>query len=929
MSDLMKSDDIVVEESYLEHYGTPRHSGRYPWGSGKNPQRSRTWLSNYNDLKKKGLSDSEIAKALGFDKKGGVSEMRSKRAAVMEMENESRYNYINKLKEKGMSTSAIARRLGTNESTVRGIINRGLDTKRGSIRNVAGVLKEQIKKKDAPIDIGENTNLFLNVTENRLKDAVAYLKESEGYYTIYPRVRQLTTGFETQMKFLVPPSIDKKSAYQMIKDGNGATVEGVYFEGGNTGKKVTMERPKSVDRNRIMVRYGDEGGADKDGTIELRRGVADLNLGDSKYGQVRVLVGKDKYMKGMAFYSDDMPKGVDIIYNSNKPSGSPDDKVFKTIKPVGKDENDPSQFFGAAIMRQNKYTDADGKEHVGALNIVNEEGTWNTWSKTLASQMLSKQPLVMAKKQLKIDATIREDQFNDINNLTNGTLKSYLMKEFADECDSAAVHLKAAALPRQSTKVILPVTSLKDNEVYAPTYKNGEEVALIRYPHGGTFEIPVLKVNNNNKEGIALVGKKPLDAIGINPNVAKRLSGADFDGDSVVIFPTKGQHLKVSKPLKELENFDPGESYPPISDKPAWPKGSQREQTEMGKISNLITDMTLMGAPDEDLAKAVRHSMVVIDVGKHAYDYKRSYEENGIADLKRRYQPKDNGKSGGSATLISKAKSEEHVPLRSPNAPYKIDPNTGEKIFTVRPDRERFYSEYKKDPITGEKYPTGKIKERTTTSTKMYEAKDARSLSSGLPMEEVYAEYANHMKALGDRARKASIDAKPIEYSPAANTAYRGEVESLYAKLQEDKKRRPRERIAQMKANASFRLKQESNPDLTNSEKKKLKDSLLRQARESFGIEKKPFIITPKEWEAIQSGAVRPTTLKAIFQAADDEQLKKLATPSYKTGMSPSKIAAAKAMLKNNNYTLNDVAEALGVSVSTLEKNVDIKANTT
>ena len=40
-------------------------------------------------------------------------------------------------------------------------------------------------------------------------------------------------------------------------------------------------------------------------------------------------------------------------------------------------------------------------------------------------------------------------------------------------------------------------------------------------------------------------------------------------------------------------------------------------QTEMGKISNLITDMTLKGATQDELARAVRHSMVVIDAEKH------------------------------------------------------------------------------------------------------------------------------------------------------------------------------------------------------------------------------------------------------------------------------------------------------------------------
>jgi hypothetical protein len=51
---------------YLAHYGTPRHSGRYPWGSGKNPQRNRNFLQRADDLKAQGLSEVEIAKAFGL-----------------------------------------------------------------------------------------------------------------------------------------------------------------------------------------------------------------------------------------------------------------------------------------------------------------------------------------------------------------------------------------------------------------------------------------------------------------------------------------------------------------------------------------------------------------------------------------------------------------------------------------------------------------------------------------------------------------------------------------------------------------------------------------------------------------------------------------------------------------------------------------------
>lgn len=928
----------MAEKSYLgedkdqglEHYGTPRHSGRYPWGSGKNPQRSRTWLSQYNELKKKGLPEKDIAAALGFTGKGAVSQMKSKRAAVMEIEDQQRYQYVMKLREKGMGYTAIARRMGlpdSAESTIRSIIARGERQEQGSIRNVATTLKDQVKKKGL-IDVGSNTNIFLGITENRLKDAVAYLKETEGYYVIYPKIKQLTTGFETTGKYLVPPSIPKPEAYKMIKEGKGAAVDGVYFEQNGAKPAITLKKPKSLDRNRIMVRYAEDGGTDKDGTIELRRGVDDLDLGTSKYAQVRVLVGKNKYMKGMAFYNDNMPDGIDVIYNTNKPKGSSDDKVFKETKDVPKDVEDPSRIFGAAIMRQNKYTDANGKEQIGVLNIINEEGGWNTWSKNLASQFLSKQPVSLAKKQLNTDAIIREDTFNDISSLTNPVLKKHLLKEFADECDSAAVHLKAAAMPRQSTKIILPVPSLKDNEIYAPSYKNGEEVALVRYPHGGIFEIPILKVNNANKEGRSVLSTKPIDAVGINPTVAKQLSGADFDGDTVIVIPTKNQKINSSKPLEALKDFDPAVSYPPSERSKPWKKGSSTEQNEMGRISNLITDMTLQNAPEQDIVRAVKHSMVVIDVGKHHYDYKRSYEENGIAALKKRYQPPVDGKkqAGGAATLISKAKSVEYTPLRSPNAPYTIDPKTGQKIFKTRPDSYRFYQEYKKDPKTGEYYYTGKIKERQTHSTKMYETEDAHTLSSGTAMEEVYADYANRLKALGNKARKASIEVKDMEYSPIANKIYAREVASLDQKYLDSKKNTPRERHALMIAGAKLREQKQNNPDLTKGEIGKLSDALLKEARESLGVKKNKLEITEKEWEAIQAGAIRKTKLEQILLKADDEQVKKLAMPQYKNGISPAKLSAAKAMLRNANYTLDDIADALGVSVSTLENNIDIKS---
>lgn len=84
-------------------------------------------------------------------------------------------------------------------------------------------------------------------------------------------------------------------------------------------------------------------------------------------------------------------------------------------------------------------------------------------------------------------------------------------------------------------------------------------------------------------------------------------------------------------------------------------KPMKNTQTEMGKISNLITDMTLKGATQDELARAVRHSMVVIDAEKHKLDYKQSEQDNGISALRKKYQGTvdENGRyHEGAATLI-------------------------------------------------------------------------------------------------------------------------------------------------------------------------------------------------------------------------------------------------------------------------------------
>jgi hypothetical protein len=535
------------------------------------------------------------------------------------------------------------------------------------------------------------------------------------------------------------------------------------------------------------------------------------------------------------------------------------------------------------------------------MNIVNDEADWDDWSKSLASQMLSKQPLSLAKKQLGLKLASKQQEFDEIMALTNPAVKKKLLESFADGADASAVHLKAAPIAGQKTHVILPFDSIKENEIYAPNYQNGDRVALIRYPHGGTFEIPELVVNNRVAAAKKALGSHATSAVGINAKVAERLSGADFDGDTVLVIPNNTGAVKSSPPLKGLKNFDPQTAYKGYEGmKRMTPR---QTQTEMGKVSNLIADMTIRGASQSELARAVRHSMVVIDAEKHGLDWKRSAAENGIAALKERYQ---GGKDAGASTLISRAKSEARVPKRKPRPASEggaIDPKTGKKVFVE----------------TGEGYTDskGRFHPRIEKSTKMAETDDAFTLSSGTPMETVYAQHANGMKALANRARKAILSTPSVRYSPSAKRAYAPEVAELNAALNRALKNKPLERLAQIQANATVDKKKAANPDMEKSELKKIKGLALTEARVRVGSRKIPIVITPKQWEAIQAGAISQNKLAQILDNADLDVVKSLATPRTSTVMSTGTLARARNMLAAG-YTQAEIASALGIPTSTL-----------
>lgn len=898
-------------DNYLAHYGTPRHSGRYPWGSGEVPYQHEPWFDRYNDLKSKGFSEAEIAKGLGMS----TTQLRAKKSIAKSEERAAKEAYAHKLYfEDGIKNySEIGRRMGINESSVRALMNPQLIENNNKTQVVADLLKKNVDEKGF-IDIGPGVEYDLNTNANRMKTAVAMLKE-KGYTVHYIKVEQLGTGKNTTVTVLAPPGTKYKDIYNHQDQIH--YISEIINEDGLSTRGI--KKPVSVDSKRIQIVYAEDGGTKKDGVIELRRGVEDISLGNSKYAQVRIAVDDSHYLKGMAVYSDDMPDGVDIIFNTNKHKGTPmlgdsDNSVLKPLKRNKRTgEIDWDNPFGATIdsaKGQREYVGKDGKLYLSPINKVNDEGDWSEWSKTLASQMLSKQSLGLAKRQLNLSYAEKADQFDEIRKITNPAVKKLLLESFADDCDASAVHLKAAALPRQASHVILPIPDMKENEVYAPNYKNGEHVVLIRYPHGGTFEIPELVVNNKQATANRIM-HNAVDAIGINSKVAERLSGADFDGDSVLVIPCDNVKIKTKAPLKELKNFDPKESYPGY---PGMPKmKSQTKQTEMGKVSNLITDMTLKGASDDEIARAVKHSMVVIDAEKHNLNYKLSAVENGIAELKKKYQGSE---KGGASTLISLAKSETRVPERREIT--KIDPDTGKKLYFETG------ATYTKTRTLKDGTVKTETKQRMQVIPRMEKEDDAYALSSGTPMENVYAHYANQMKDLANKARKELYFTPNIKYSPSANKAYAPQVESLTSQLTIALKNAPHERQAQIMANVTLANAKKDNPDMDKETIKKVKAQALAAARNRYGAKKKPVTINDKEWEAIQAGAISQTTLMKILRNTDLEEVRKRATPRETNVLSNAKISRIKAMYASGHST-KEIADALGISTSTVSKALNPK----
>ena len=942
----------------LQHYGMPRRSGRYPWGSGENPyQRTNLFKGWVTDQKDAGISAKDIYKVARdagcentvviralidakFDEKtimdaAGINSSRYRAIVSIGSEEEKaeRNALIRQyIMRDQMSNSAIAQKMGLNESTIRSIRKNLDDNEKKGNMAVAEALKDSLEKSEGGmLDVGKGSENYIGVSRTRLNVALNILEE-QGYKVQNHKVQQAFTGESTNLLILTKGDTE----WKYVKNNmDKITPLGDFYCEDDSNGIIKVKPPTSISSKRVGVRYAEEGGTDKDGVIELRRGVDDLSLGKSAYAQVRIKVDGTHYIKGMAVYSDDMPKGIDIIVNSNKKKGTPllsDDpdakQVLKPLKDLDPKSTDP---FGAALQAsgQSTYIDKNGKEQLSPINKLNEEGNWDAWGKTLSAQFLSKQPVPLAKQQLKIAYDDNVDELNDILSIPNPTVRKKLLEDFAGGCESDATDLSAAKLPGQRVQVLLPMSTLKDNEAYAPNYNNGDRVVLIRYPHSGKFEIPELIVNNNNAEGRKIYGAQAKDMIGVKPIVASQLSGADFDGDTVMVIPNNDGKIKTEKMIKELAEFDNKASFPAYEGMKRMTK--QERGKQMGIVTNLIADMTAQGAPQDEVIRAVKHSMVVIDAYKHNLDWKTSEKVFDIAQLKKTYQTRTDPETGevhtgGAGTLMTRAKSETHIPHRRLKYVSEMTPDelkrykNGELIYK---ETGKVSNKFNKKTGQWEKIP------KTMSVPKMETVSDARQLMSddAWPIEKAYADYANKMKALAQTARKEAIATPKAKYSAAAAKEYAHEVAHLKSEYEKMKMNAPRERMATIYYNLKIKEAKENDPTLYDDKDKykKMKARYLAEGRAKYGAKKGNISFTDREWEAINAGAVSPTLFSGLIANIDADNLRKMALPQ-KDGakLTASEIKQIKALANRTKadgtkaYTTAEIARKFGISASTV-----------
>ena len=272
------SDDV------LKHYGMPRRSGRYPWGSGENPyQRTGLFKGWVKDQKAAGISAKDIAdvaKDAGCSNEIILRSLKSAKYSPAEIMtamdlNSSRYRAIDSIgseEEKAerdalirqyitvdqMSDTAIGKAMGLNESTIRSIRSKLDDDEKKGNMQTAEALKEALDRSEAGmLDIGKGSEYYIGVSRTRLKNAVAILQE-QGYNVQYDKVNQPFSGEQTSLMILTKNDKDWKDVHNNLD--KITPLGDFYCEDGSNGI-LKVKAPTSIDSKRFPHVFVDSSAA--------------------------------------------------------------------------------------------------------------------------------------------------------------------------------------------------------------------------------------------------------------------------------------------------------------------------------------------------------------------------------------------------------------------------------------------------------------------------------------------------------------------------------------------------------------------------------------------------------------------------------------------------------------------------------------------
>src|SRR5574337_245247 len=248
-------EERVASDDELVHYGTPRHSGRYPWGSGGQPQQrgNRSFSDRVAELKSQGLSDPQIAKGMGLS---STTELRARISIEKAAHRQAQATQAFRLHENGLSNVAIGQKMGLNESSVRSLLNPALKSKRDSLQTTADLLKSHLDS-GGYLDIGKGSENWIGISSTKLSTAVAILKQ-QGYEVRNIQVPQQFGKGKTTIKTLVPPGAPK-----FIDPTKIGSLAAYSNDGGHTYEHI--KPPVRVSSSRIQVLHAGEGGEKADG----------------------------------------------------------------------------------------------------------------------------------------------------------------------------------------------------------------------------------------------------------------------------------------------------------------------------------------------------------------------------------------------------------------------------------------------------------------------------------------------------------------------------------------------------------------------------------------------------------------------------------------------------------------------------------------